>query len=210
LGGGLEELTEILIESKGVLDAKLLEELSCRFGRSRVEKAIRTVMDGGVKLYVFKPSGRILWVIEGREKKRFILPASGYCSCEDFYFNVVDGKARLCYHVIAQRIASLCSRYDVVEARDDLYDEFTREFREMPMEGKPRYLDVAENIRAISFEILAEKGPQPTGVLYFLLSERGIDIPSKRSLSMILRMDPKNRFKFKSGKWILSEASRET
>lgn len=207
---GLEELTKILMESKGVLDAKLLEELSYKFGRSRVEKAIRTVMDRRVKLYVFKPSGRILWVIEGKERRRFILPASGYCSCEDFYFNVVDGKARLCYHVIAQRIASLCSRYDVVEARDDLYDEFIEEFRNMPMEGRPRYLNVAENVRAAASEILAEKGPQPIGVLYFLLSERGVDIPSKRSLSMILRMDPKNRFKFKSGKWILSESFRET
>ncbi len=206
----MEELTEILMESKGVLDAKLLEKLSYRFGRFRVEKAIRTVMDGRVKLYVFKPSGRILWVVEGKEKRRFILPASGYCSCEDFYFNVVDGKARLCYHVIAQRIASLCSRYDVVEAKDDLYDEFIKEFRNMPMEGRPRYLNVAENVRAAASEILAEKGPQPIGVLYFLLSERGVDIPSKRSLSMILRMDPKNRFKFKSGKWILSESFRET
>lgn len=206
---GLEELTEILREGKGLLDSRLLEELSFKFGRSRVENAVRTVMEGRVKLYVFKPSGRILWIIEGRERRRFILPASGYCSCEDFYFNVVDGKTKLCYHIIAQRIASLLGRYRIVEVKDERYDEFTEEFKKMHVGGRPRYLDMVEKMRDASSEILAEKGPQPIGVLYLLLSERGFYIPSKRSLSMILRMDPKNRFKFKAGKWILSTYSRE-
>ncbi|MCS7112489.1 MAG: hypothetical protein RMJ00_03775 [Nitrososphaerota archaeon] len=205
----MEELTEILKECKGILNSRLLEKLSSRFGRSRVDKAVKTVLDGRVKLCLFKPSGRILWIVEGKERERFILPASGYCNCEDFYFNVVDGKTRLCYHVIAQRIASLLGRYNVVEMRDEQYSEFTEEFRMIHVEGRPRYLDVAEKVRATSFEIIAERGPQPTGVLYFLLSEMGFYIPSKRSLSMILRMDPKNRFRFKSGKWTLSTPSRE-
>ncbi|MEM2739232.1 MAG: hypothetical protein QXQ29_00305 [Candidatus Bathyarchaeia archaeon] len=205
----MEELKEILREGKGILDSKLLRELSSKFGKSKVERAIKTVMEGRVKLYVFKPSSRILWIVEGRERERFILPASGYCSCEDFYFNVVDGKTKLCYHVIAQRIASLSGRYRMMEMRDEQYGEFTKEFREMHVGGRPRYLDIAEKVRDTSFEIIAERGPQPTGVLYFLLSEMGFYIPSKRSLSMILRMDPKNRFRFRSGKWILSIPSRE-
>lgn len=204
----MEELVEILRESKGLIDSNLLEKLASRFGKSRVDKAVRSVMEGRVKLYVFKPSRRALWVVDGKGGRRIILPASGYCSCEDFYFNVVEGRAKLCYHIIAHRIATLSGRYMVVELKDRLYDEIVRESTGVHVGVRPRYLDFAEDIRNASSEILSEKGPQPIGVLYLLLSEKGFEIPSKRSLSMILRMDPKGRFTFKNGKWSLSGYSR--
>lgn len=204
----MEELVEILRESKGLIDSNLLERLASRFGKSRVDKAIRSVMEGKVKLYVFKPSRRVLWVVDGRGGRRIILPASGYCSCEDFYFNVVEGRAKLCYHIIAHRIATLSGRYTVVELKDRLYDETIRESTGIHVGVRPRYLDSVEDIRNASSEVLSEKGPQPIGVLYLLLSEKGFEIPSKRSLSMILRMDPKGRFTFRNGKWSFSGYSR--
>jgi len=66
------------------------ERLRSAFG-DRFDKAWRLVEEGRVKLYVFDPSGRKVWIVVGRGGEYQILPVSGYCSCSDFYFRVVDG-----------------------------------------------------------------------------------------------------------------------
>ena len=68
-------------------------------------RGLRRALDG-VKRYLFKPSGRELWVIVGESREYLILPHAPYCSCDDYYYAVMDGKAMLCQHLIAYRIAS--------------------------------------------------------------------------------------------------------
>ena len=107
------------------------ERLRSAFG-DRFDKAWRLVEEGRVKLYVFEPSGRTVWIVVGRGGEYQILPASGYCSCSDFYFRVVDGEAGFCYHLIGQRLAEVLDAYDEVHEGDEFFDALMAEWREQP------------------------------------------------------------------------------
>ncbi len=100
------------------------------FGQ-RFSNAWTAVEESRVKRYVFNPSNRVVWVVVGRKRDYIVLPAVGFCSCDDFYFGVMEGKAFLCYHLIAQKIAESLGRYDQIEADDDLYEILMKEWKEV-------------------------------------------------------------------------------
>lgn len=104
------------------------ERLRSAFG-DRFDKAWRLVEEGRVKRYVFEPSGRTAWIVVGRGGEYQILPASGYCSCSDFYFRVVDGEAGVCYHLIGQKLAEALGAYDEVHEGDEFFDALMAEWR---------------------------------------------------------------------------------
>ena len=113
---------------KGKLTKKHIDSLKKAFG-SRFLNAWKAVNDKRVKKYVFKPSGRVVWIVVGRKKDYLIMPAAGYCSCDDFYYHVMDEKAHLCYHLIAQRLAESLRLYDTIEEEDAFYDILMREWK---------------------------------------------------------------------------------
>jgi predicted nucleic acid-binding Zn finger protein len=84
-----------------------------------------------VKRYVFEPSGRVVWVVVGRESEYQVLPESGYCDCSDFYFRVVDGEAGLCYHLMAQRLAEALVEYEEIREEDEFYEPLMEEWRRL-------------------------------------------------------------------------------
>ncbi|RJS90038.1 hypothetical protein CW700_01840, partial [Candidatus Bathyarchaeota archaeon] len=79
--------------------------------------------------YTFQPSGRVVWIVVGKEGEYQILPRAGYCSCDDFYFRIINGEAGLCYHLIAQRLAEALGRFEEVEEGDEFYDALMAEWR---------------------------------------------------------------------------------
>ena len=85
-----------------------------------------------VKHYVFEPSGRRAWIVVGKGGEYQILPASGYCGCNDFYFRVIDGEAGFCYHLIGQRLAEALDSYDLVHEGDEFFDALMTEWRDHP------------------------------------------------------------------------------
>jgi predicted nucleic acid-binding Zn finger protein len=95
----------------------------------RFDKAWEAVERRRVKRYVFEPSGRTVWIVVGRESEYQVLPLSGYCDCNDFYFRVVDGEAGLCYHLTAQRLAEALEAYDEVREDDEFYEQLMAEWR---------------------------------------------------------------------------------
>lgn len=95
----------------------------------RFDKAWQAVDQRRVKKYVFEPSGRTAWIVVGRESEYQVLPLSGYCDCNDFYFRVVDGEAGLCYHLTAQRLAEALEAYDEVREGDEFYEQLMTEWR---------------------------------------------------------------------------------
>ena len=95
----------------------------------RFDKAWQLIEQKRIKRYVFQPSGRIVWIAVGRQSEYQILPESGYCDCNDFYFRVVDGEAGLCYHLLAQRLAAALEEYDEVREDDEYYNELMAEWR---------------------------------------------------------------------------------
>lgn len=91
-----EILKEICKEIKAddLVTGGQLTRLFMAFG-SRFTKAWGAIKDGRVKKYLFKPSGRIVWIVVGRERDYLVMPAADFCSCDDFYFRVMDREIHL-------------------------------------------------------------------------------------------------------------------
>ena len=94
-----------------------------RYGR-KFEKAIDTVIAGGVKECRFLPSGRKVFSVVGTLGDEFIDPEKPYCSCSNFFFRVMSGREELCYHLLSYMIAVRTGRVVVVEFSDDEYGEY--------------------------------------------------------------------------------------
>jgi len=128
----IKVLEQVCEEAKtnGEVTGNHLTQLSEALG-SRFTKAWDTIKEERVKKYVFSPSGRIVWIVVGREREYQIMPAAAFCSCDDFYFRVMDREANICYHLIAQKIAEALERYDKVEEEDRLYECLMEEWKKV-------------------------------------------------------------------------------
>ena len=115
-------------KNKHRLTVKNREQLSEALGQ-RFTKAWDAIKEERVKKYVFSPSGRIVWIVLGREREYQIMPAAGFCSCDDFYFRVVDREVNICYHLIAQKIAEALELFDKIEEEDRLYECLMKEWK---------------------------------------------------------------------------------
>ncbi|UCE43799.1 MAG: hypothetical protein JSV57_05460 [Candidatus Bathyarchaeota archaeon] len=107
-----------------------LAKLSTAFG-PRFTRAWEALKERRIKKYIFKPSKRIVWIVVGRKREYIVMPTAEFCSCEDFYFRVMDGEVHLCYHLIAQKMAEALGWYDLFEEEDSLFDSLMREWKEV-------------------------------------------------------------------------------
>ncbi len=126
----LEMLKRICKEGaaeKKIRDADL-DKLSAAFGQ-RFTKAWEAVKSKRVKKYVFKPNSRVVWIVVGKRQDYLIMPAADFCSCNDFYFRVMDRQIHLCYHLIAQKLAEMLESYELYEEEEELYDILMKEWR---------------------------------------------------------------------------------
>ncbi len=105
-----------------------LNKLSIAFGQ-RFTKACELANSKRVKKYIFKPSKRVVWIAVGRERDYLIMPAADFCTCDDFYFRVMDKQAHLCYHLIAQKLAQTLESYESYEEEDALYEVLMKEWK---------------------------------------------------------------------------------
>jgi predicted nucleic acid-binding Zn finger protein len=117
-------------EAEGQITDEQLTELSAAFS-SRFRKAWEALREKRVKRYIFRPSNRIVWIVVGRERDYLIMPAAEFCSCDDFYFRVMDGEIHLCYHLIAQKIAAALKWYDELGESDELYGSLISEWKQV-------------------------------------------------------------------------------
>jgi predicted nucleic acid-binding Zn finger protein len=126
----IDTLNVICREAKaeGKLSGKNLTALYELFGQ-RFTKALNALKENRVKKYVFKPSGRTVWIVIGRERDYLIMPEAEFCMCDDFYFRVLDRKIHLCYHLIAQKIARNLGWYETIEENDELYESLMNEWK---------------------------------------------------------------------------------
>lgn len=102
------------------------EEFKRRFGEfsrydRKFDKAVDTVLAGGVKENRFLPSGRKLLTVVGNLGDEFIDPEKPYCSCSHFFFRVLSGKDELCYHLLSYKIAFQAGRVEVTKFSDEEY-----------------------------------------------------------------------------------------
>ena len=110
------------------LSGKNLTALYDLFGQ-RFSKALEVLKENRVKKYTFKPSNRVVWIVVGRERDYLIMAEAEFCTCDDFYFRVLDKKIHLCYHLIAQKIARNLCWFEALEESDDLYQSLMSEWK---------------------------------------------------------------------------------
>ncbi len=103
----IKKLKSICSEAKkeGKLSGTNLSNLYNLFGQ-RFTKALDTLKSNRVKKYLFKPGCKVVWVVIGREREYLVIPEADFCTCDDFYYRVLDKKIHFCYHLIAQKIAT--------------------------------------------------------------------------------------------------------
>ena len=116
------------IRPKHTLEKKSSQRLEKCFGE-RFKKAISLVERGAVKRYAFKPSGRIIWEVQGKSAVYQVLSHINFCNCDDYYFRVMNSKKQNCYHIIAQRIACALDKFEREEHSDDDYGKITRKWK---------------------------------------------------------------------------------
>ncbi len=105
-----------------------LGQLTAAFGE-RFERAKDAIRSKRVKKYTFKPSGRVVWIVVGKQRDYLIMPAASFCTCNDFYFRVMDEQIHLCYHVLAQKVAEALETHDSYEEDDELHEVLMKEWR---------------------------------------------------------------------------------
>ncbi len=110
------------------LTGRSLNTLYEVFGQ-RFTKAFEALKENRVKKYAFKPSDKTVWVVVGKERDYLIMAQAEFCTCDDFYFRVMDKDVHLCYHLIAQKIAKVLDWYESIEERDELHDSLMNEWR---------------------------------------------------------------------------------
>ncbi len=123
----LERICAKIVKTENI-DGSDQKKLTDAFGH-RFIKAWEAAKNKRVKKYIFKPSNRIVWVVVGKRQDYLIMPAADFCTCNDFYFRVMDKQIHLCYHLIAQKLARALGNYDLYEEEDSLYEVLMREWR---------------------------------------------------------------------------------
>lgn len=110
------------------LSSQLREALEKTFGE-RFNNGWDVANTGKVRCFEFKPSGRIVWVVQGRKNEYQVMPDIPFCYCDDYYFRVMDKKRGLCYHIIAQHIAEALNKFEKISKKDSQYPTITDRWR---------------------------------------------------------------------------------
>lgn len=96
-----------------------------RVFQKRLSHALALIDANKIVRYRFQPSGRVLWVVQGRQGEYQIIPESLFCTCDDYYFRVMGNQKQLCYHLVAQQIAEPLSKYREASLPDSNYADLT-------------------------------------------------------------------------------------
>ncbi len=122
-------LSEVFINAKKkqVIDEEFISFLDTIFpGRST---NVIEVLKRGITKYVYAPSNRTVWVAKGENQEHLIYPKL-YCSCQDFYKNVVIKRNHnFCKHILAQIISEAFDKFKTVNLEDHKFKELIRDLK---------------------------------------------------------------------------------
>lgn len=116
------------LEAHHELSQQLREVLEKTFGE-RFTNGWELANARKVCRYEFKPSGRVVWAVQGRKNEYQVIPDIPFCYCDDYYFRVMDKKRGLCYHIIAQHIAEALHIFEEISEKDSQYSNVTAPWR---------------------------------------------------------------------------------
>jgi predicted nucleic acid-binding Zn finger protein len=192
------------IDNSSKLEDEYVNKLSKTFGK-RFVKALKTVREKGVKKYIFFPSTRTVWIVIGRERDYQVIPEVDFCTCDDFYFRVINQEISLCYHLVAQKLSIIMDEYEEINENDEIFESLMKEWREVKIVVTSLPSVEKENIRITSKAILSMEDNLNIKELLGKVKAEGFDVLSNHHLAVILSSDPKKRFECKNGSWIIKK-----
>lgn len=112
-----------ILKDKSKIDDEIINYLNSIFSEN-AERVLETIKRGIIK---YRIEDRVIWTAMGENSEHIIYPKI-YCSCQDFYLNVViERKRDYCKHILAQIICDVLNNY----AEKDLsYDDFKILFKD--------------------------------------------------------------------------------
>jgi len=112
-------------KNKNALDEDLISFINSIFP-NKADKVLETIKRGVTK-YNYKPSNRVIWVALGKDCEHLIYPRL-YCSCQDFYKNVVIQRSRdFCKHLVAQAICEGLNDFNVLDLEDNDFNKLVED-----------------------------------------------------------------------------------
>lgn len=114
-----------MAQNKKVIDDELISFIDSIFP-NKVDKVLEVIKKGVTK-YNYKPSNRIVWAALGKTSEHMIYPKL-YCSCQDFYKNVVIQRKRgFCKHLVAQAICEGSGDFNELDLEDEDFTTFVED-----------------------------------------------------------------------------------
>ncbi|MFW9825176.1 MAG: hypothetical protein ACFFE4_19700 [Candidatus Thorarchaeota archaeon] len=114
-------------QKKKILDEDFISFIESIFP-DKSSDVIET-LERGITKYTYKPSNRIVWSAMGANQEHLIYPRL-FCSCQDFYKNVVVNRNRdLCKHLVAQVISEALNDFKETTLPDEKFKEFVSELK---------------------------------------------------------------------------------
>ena len=94
----------IKLRNEGDLTTEITQDLNKIFSIDQFMLAMEKIALDGVKKYVFQPSNREIWIVDGKQHDYFVYPMN-YCSCLNFFrYGIGKNQRYFCKHLIAQAI----------------------------------------------------------------------------------------------------------
>jgi predicted nucleic acid-binding Zn finger protein len=114
-------------KQKKILDEEFMAFIESIFPDKSLD--VVETLKRGITKYTYEPSNRIVWTAMGQNQEHLIYPKL-FCSCQDFYKNVVVHKKRnYCKHILAQIISEGIKNYKEIKQEDDNFIEIVKDLK---------------------------------------------------------------------------------
>ncbi|MHA2283309.1 MAG: hypothetical protein ACXAC5_20915 [Promethearchaeota archaeon] len=115
------------IKQKQVIDEDFVSFLEHIFPHKSSD--VMETLKRGITKYTYKPSNRVVWTAMGKNQEHLIYPKL-FCSCQDYYKNVVVNRNReFCKHIIAQIISEALKNFKDTSLDDNKFKELVSDLK---------------------------------------------------------------------------------
>ncbi|MFX1488355.1 MAG: hypothetical protein ACFFBI_04355 [Promethearchaeota archaeon] len=116
-----------LAKIKQVIDKEFISFLESIFPNKSND--VLEVLKRGITKYIYVPSNRFIWMAMGENQEHLIYPKL-FCSCQDYYKNVVVNRKReFCKHILAQIISEAFNKYKTITLDDLKFKDILKELK---------------------------------------------------------------------------------
>ncbi|MGQ9782283.1 MAG: hypothetical protein ACUVQ8_08645 [Nitrososphaeria archaeon] len=88
------------------------------------DKVSSTLNRKAIRKHIFLPSKIEIWTVIGEEGDNLVNEKPIFCSCKDFYFNLLKRKRKFCYHLNVFLVAKKRNIYSTFYYKDVEFESF--------------------------------------------------------------------------------------